>query len=80
MPFFHFFWTDEAESYIAEHGISPEDFEFVLSNERYTKTSHSSGRPVAMGYTPSGDFIICVYEMLDEITVYPITAYKPESK
>ena len=78
MPYFEFFWTDDTVQYIAEHGVTPDDFEEVVCDPEARTTSDSSGRPLAMGRTTTGKYLICVYEMLDEITVYPITAYEPE--
>jgi hypothetical protein len=35
-------------------------------------------RPVAFGYTSTGKYLACVFEMLDDDTVYPVTAYEVE--
>lgn len=78
MPYFEFFSTDDAMDYIAEHGVTPDEFEEVVCNPEARTTSESSGRPLAMGQTTSGKYLICVYEMLDDIMVYPITAYEPD--
>ena len=43
------------------------------------ESSRSTGRPIAFGYTDAGRFLACVYELIDESTVYPITAYEVES-
>lgn len=40
--------------------------------------SRSSGRPIAFGYTSTGKYLACVFEMLNDDTVYAITAYEPE--
>ena len=32
MPYYEFQWTDEIINHLAEHGVSPEDFEEVVSN------------------------------------------------
>ncbi len=37
-----------------------------------------SGRPVVTGYTPDGRPILAVFEMFDDVTVYPVTAYEVE--
>jgi hypothetical protein len=29
-----------------------------------------------LGYTTAGRYLICVYELIDDVTVYPITAYE----
>ena len=33
---------------------------------------------MAFGYTASGKYLACVYEFLDDVTVYPVTAYEVE--
>lgn len=78
MPFFFYQWDDENEQHVAEHGITPEEFEEVVSDPVETKESRSSGRPMAFGYTASGKYLACVYEFLDDVTVYPVTAYEVE--
>ena len=55
-----------------------QDVDAVICNPLETKTSRSSGRPIATGYTPDGRLILVVYEEIDECTVYPVTAYEVE--
>ncbi len=31
MPYFEFFWTDEIIEHLAEHGVTPDDFERVVN-------------------------------------------------
>ena len=50
--------------------------ESVICNSLETKTSRSSGRPVATGYVPDGRLVIVVYEQIDESTVCPVSAYE----
>jgi hypothetical protein len=64
--------------YIAEHGVTPIDVEYVLNNPKRHRTSRSGGRPMVFGFTPSGEYIAVVFEEIDESTVYPITAYSVE--
>ena len=40
------------------------------------ETSESSGRPCVFGYTPDGEYIIVVYERIDDDTILPVTAYE----
>jgi uncharacterized DUF497 family protein len=60
----------------AEHGISIEEIEEVLTNPADSDISHSSGFPVVFGETSAGRHIVVVYELIDAMTVYPITAYE----
>ncbi|HYV35817.1 MAG TPA: hypothetical protein VE988_08950 [Gemmataceae bacterium] len=72
-------WNDEPAGnveHIEEHGWSVEDVEHVLANFESKSTSNSSGLPCVFGYTPDGTYIIVVYELVDEDTVYPVTAYE----
>ena len=76
MPVYLFIWTDPVVAHLEEHGISPEDFEEVVCRPVSEAESHSSGLPAAFGYASDGRYIIAVYEMLDETTVLPVTAYE----
>lgn len=72
-------WNDEPGGnveHIEEHGISVEDVEHVLANFISKGNSQSSRLPCVFGYTPGGIHIIVVYELIDEDTVYPTTAYE----
>lgn len=40
--------------------------------------SRSSGLPIVFGFTPEGRYIFVVYEQVDDVTVYPVTAYDVE--
>jgi uncharacterized DUF497 family protein len=67
--------------HIAEHGLTIEDLEHVLENPAEEGMSTSTERPCCFGYTPGGDFIIVVYELIGNEAIYPITAYEvPEPK
>jgi hypothetical protein len=81
MPYFDFFWTDELIAHIAEHDISPKEFERVVMHPVDMDKSDSSGHDAAFGYTQDGRFIIAVFEYLDEMTILPVTAYEvPEPR
>jgi hypothetical protein len=64
--------------HIADHGLTPIDVEYVLNHPQREATSRSSGRPIVYGFTPSGEYILVIYEVIDEGTVYPVTAYPVE--
>jgi hypothetical protein len=76
MPYFHFFWTDDIIEHLAEHDVTPEEFEAIVCDPITTGVSRSSGLPFATGYAEDGRKLICIYDLLDELTVEPITAYE----
>jgi len=81
MAWIEVIWTDGPDGnvqHIAEHGITPEEVEHALANPIETDVSETSGRPIAFGYTSDAAdrrFIAVVYEQIDAITVYPVTAF-----
>ncbi len=78
MPFYFFVWDEENVEHLGEHGISPEEFEAIVSDPEHEDSSRSSGRPMAFGFTTDGRFVACVFEKIDDATVYPITAFEIE--
>jgi hypothetical protein len=81
MAFFNFLWTDEIVEHAAEHDLTQDDFEYVVSNPTRRGVSRSSGLPAVWGYTEDGRYIIAVYEELDDGTILPVTAYEvPEPR
>lgn len=75
MPYYFFVWNDLIAGYLAEHSVTPDEFEAVVCDPVSTDTSRSSGRCIAFGEA-NGRFLACVYEMLDDSTVLPVTAYE----
>lgn len=76
MPFYFFVWNEEVIAHLAEHGVTPEEFEQIVCDPLSEDVSRSSGRPAAFGYTDDGRSIMCVYELIEDDTVLPITAYE----
>ena len=76
MPYFHFIWNDDIIAHLAEHDLTPEDFEHVVSHADDVDKSKSSGHPAVWGYTQDGRYIIAIYEKLDDMTLVPRTAYE----
>ncbi len=76
MPWYQYIWTDEAVDHLAEHDITPEDFERVLENPVQNGKSRSTGRDAAWGYIADGRFVIAIYEPIDETTIVPVTCYE----
>jgi uncharacterized DUF497 family protein len=80
VPWYEFIWDDENEEHLDQHGVTPEEFVEVVCDPDRVGKSRSSGRPIAFGPTSTGRYLACVYELLDESTVYPITAYDAEDE
>ena len=77
MPYYDFLWNDEIIEHIAEHDITPEQFQNVVSHPESTDISYSTGAPCAFGETDDGRHIICIYDLeADGITVIPRSAYE----
>ncbi len=68
-------WNGNTE-HVEEHGLTVEDVEIVLANPESESVSRSSGLPCCFGYTPEGIYIIVVYEIVDTLSIYPVTAYE----
>ena len=80
MPYYFYVWTDEIIEHLAEHDLTPMDFEYVLSNPTEKGKSDSSGLPAVWGYTEDGRFIIAIYRNLGDDTILPVTAYQVPEK
>lgn len=79
MHFLHIIWDEGPGGnveHIDEHDLTVSDVEHVLLHATEELISRSTGRPCVFGYTPDGEFIIVVYEWVDEVTLLPITAYE----
>lgn len=81
MPYYDIIWNEEPAGnveHIAEHNLTPDDVEEVLFNPVAHDVSHSSGLPIVFGFAPDGRYILVVYEQIDHMTIYPVTAYEVE--
>jgi len=77
MPYYEFIWNDELIDHLAEHDITPEDFEGVVCDPEGIDRSRSTGAVCSFGEIPDGRYVICVYDLeTDGITVIPRTAYE----
>lgn len=79
MASFSFFWTDDRIEHLAEHGVEPDEFEEVVNYPDRVDVSRTSGREIAMGETSAGRYLLCVYEYVDDVTIYPVTAFEPDA-
>jgi uncharacterized DUF497 family protein len=79
MPFFDLFlWDEQNEEHVAQHGVTTAEYEYVVLNAKKAGVSRSSGRPIVFGVTEAGRKLGCVYEVIDDLYCYPITAYEVE--
>jgi uncharacterized DUF497 family protein len=82
MPWFDIVWDESFPhgnvAHLAENGVSTEEAEWVLMNTIGREKSRSSSRWIAFGRTADGRNLAVVYEMLDEITILPVTAFEIE--
>lgn len=76
MPYFDFKWTDEITEHLDEHGVSPEDFEEVVSAPEEIGESRTTSRPCCWGETTDGRYLFCVFEQIDDMTIVPVPAYE----
>ena len=81
MDFRSILWDPEDDpegnvQHIDEHGLTVEDVEFVLGGPTSEGTSRSSGLPAVWGYTSDGEYIIVIFEQIDEDTIRVVTAYE----
>lgn len=80
MPYYEFVWTERALEKVAVNGVATEEVEAVICDPVKTGQSNSSGRPLAMGLAEDGRTLVCIYEIIDELRVLPITAFFSKPK
>ncbi len=76
MPYYFYIWTPEIVAHFAEHGVTTEEFEEVVSNPDFHGVSRSTGNPLAMGSTIEGKRLCCIFRYIAPDTIEPITAYE----
>ena len=81
MPWFEIFWTPDAETRLAAHDVTMPEFQEVLVAARSSllETSHTNDEYLTVeGATSAGRRLRIVFDMLDSVTVFPVTAYEVE--
>lgn len=78
MPWLDVIWTKTNEAHLLSHNVTRQEAEYVIHNPIARDLSESTERPIVFGFTRAGRKIAVVYEVVDDITVYPITAYDVE--
>jgi uncharacterized DUF497 family protein len=78
MPCYHFLWDDNTIDHLAQHAVTPADFEAIVSESDSSEwgKSRSTGRPIAFGNTADGRKLACVFEIEDDFYCVPVTAYE----
>lgn len=78
MPDFELFlWDEQNEEHIAQHGVTKNEFEFVVLNTDRIVISRDSGRPVVFGLTESGRLLCCIFDFDGDYCI-PVTAYEAD--
>mgnify|MGYP001027020819 FL=1 len=78
MPWMDIVWNHEEGGnvdHITDNGLSIGEVEYVVMHARKYGRSRSSDRLILFGFTETGDYVCVVFEELDDITIYPVTAY-----
>ncbi len=76
---FFFVWDDDDNvPHLAEHGVTPEEAQYVVEHaeDQDRDVSRTTGNPVVFGDTPTGKHLMVVYWPIDAATVYVETAYE----
>lgn len=68
-------WSAATISHLADHGVTPDEFEQVICDPDEDGFSDSSGLPAAIGWV-NGRKLFCVFDPVDELYVEPVTAYE----
>ncbi len=81
MNYFRFLWDHPDDphgnvQHILENSLSTNDVVHVVRNALSHGTSRSSGLPCLWGYTPEDEYIIVIFQEIDEVSIRVITAYR----
>ena len=77
MPISEFLWPEDRIEHIAEHGVTPEEFEEVCFGQSLVLRARATGQnPVyyVLGETESGRHVFCVVIEFPGGRGYPVTA------
>jgi hypothetical protein len=80
MPRYFYQWTPAIERHLADNFVTPEEFMEVVERNRQKMVSDSTGELATKGYTSEGRFLFCVWRMIDDISVEPVTAFEPSQR
>jgi uncharacterized DUF497 family protein len=77
MDFDNFKWPDERIEHLAEHGVTPEEFEEVChGNSLFLRAPSEGENPVyyVLGQTAAGRYLYCVVIRFPDGNGYPVSA------
>ena len=83
MPISEFLWPEDRLEHIAEHGVTPEEFEEVCLGQSLVLRTRATGKnPVyyVLGETEFGRHVFCVVIEFPGGRGYPVTARDMTSK
>lgn len=78
MPWYEFIWDDLNTAKLALNYISMDEAEYVVRAAVRLSKSASSGRPIVFGRTQDGRLLAVIFEEIDAVTAYVVTAYDLE--
>jgi len=77
MPFWFTIWDGENDEHVCQHGVTQDEFEEVVADPASSVVpGRFPGRFEVRGETASGKRLVCVYDLLDDTTIYPVTAFE----
>jgi uncharacterized DUF497 family protein len=72
-----FVWPQERKDHVAEHGVTPEEFEEVCFGRSLVRRGESEGEnPVyyILGQTEAGRYLACIVIRFPDGNAYPVSA------
>jgi hypothetical protein len=79
MAFHICLWTPRAIDKCDQHGVSQDDFEFVMANPGIEGRGDGTNR-TKTGLTEDGRLVKCVFDPVNETYMIPVTAYELEMR
>lgn len=66
--------------HVAQHGLTIDDVESAVAGATEVIESRSTGLPMLFGPAVDGQEIAVVFERIDDVLIYPVTAYAPGNR
>lgn len=78
MACFDFMWDEENIRKLHDNYVDQDEAEDVVEQPEFTIKAEN-GTIEAYGYAETGKYISVIYVLIDPVTVYVVTAFKPTS-